>query len=142
MAKQTKKGTKWKRRHNITEISIAGEEGEVSAKKVESWQERVKEITRCYAPQHVWDEDETGSFWKALPDKSLSERGTRCRGGKNSMQRAFFVNAAGGKESPVFIGESKKPRCVSKLKEPTILVVLTISATIRHGCTLKLLHPY
>lgn len=111
---------KWKRRHNITEMSIAGEEGDVSAETVESWQERVKEITRGYTPQDVWNQDETGSFWKALPEKSLSERGKRCRGGKNSMQRvtiAFFVNAAGGKESPVLIGKSKKPRCFSKLKD-------------------------
>ena len=35
---------KWKRRHNITEMSIAEEEGDVSAKKVESWQEGVKVI--------------------------------------------------------------------------------------------------
>ena len=30
---------------------------------------------------------------------------------------AFFVNAAGGKESPVLIGKNKKPRCFSKLKD-------------------------
>ncbi|XP_068742381.1 tigger transposable element-derived protein 6-like [Montipora capricornis] len=94
--------------------------GVKSAETVESWQERVKEISRGYAPRDVWNEDETGSFWKALPEKSLSEKGKRCRGGKNSMQRvtvAFFVNAAGGKESPVLIGKSKKPRCFSKLKD-------------------------
>ena len=67
-------------------MSIAGEERDVSAEKVESWQEPVKEITRGYAPHDVWNEDETGSFWKALPEKSLSERGKRCRGGKNSKQ--------------------------------------------------------
>ena len=91
--------------------------GVKSAETVESWQERVKEISRGYAQQDVWNEDETGSFWKALPEKS--ERGKRCRGGKNSMQRVtvgFFVNAAGGKESPVLSGKSKKPRCFSKLK--------------------------
>ncbi|XP_068704538.1 tigger transposable element-derived protein 6-like [Montipora foliosa] len=101
-------------------MSIAGEEGDESAETVESWKERVKEITRGYAPQDVWNEYETGSFWKALPENSLSERGKHCRGGKNSMQRvtvAFFVNAAGGKESPVLIGKSKKPCCFSKLKD-------------------------
>jgi len=30
---------------------------------------------------------------------------------------AFFVNAAGGKESPVLFGKNKKPRCFSKLKD-------------------------
>ena len=94
--------------------------GVKSVETVESWQERVKEISRGYTPQDVWNEGETGSLWKALPEKSLSERGKRCGGGKNSMQRvtvAFFVNAAGGKESPVLIGKSKKPRCFSKLKD-------------------------
>ena len=64
--------------------------------------------------------DETELFWKALPKKSLSEKGKHCHGGKNSMQQitaAFFVNAAGGKESPVLIMKSKKPRCFSKLKD-------------------------
>ena len=36
---------KWKRMHNISEMSIAGEEGDVSAETVESWKEQVKEIT-------------------------------------------------------------------------------------------------
>ena len=122
-------------------MSIAGEEGDVSAEKVESWQERVKEITRGYAPQDVWNEDKTGSFWKALPEKSLSERGKRCRGGKSSRQLvtvAFFLNAAGGKESPVLIGKSKKPRCFSKLKDASHPCGAHYSVTIRHGCTLKL----
>ena len=90
---------KWKTRHNITE------EGDVTAKKVKSWQEWVKEITRGYASQDVWNEDETGSFSKALLEKSLSERVKRCRGWKNSMQWvtvAFFVNAAGSKRKPSF----------------------------------------
>ena len=43
-------------------MSIAGEEGDVSAEKVKSLQGRVKEITRGYTPQDVWNEDETGSL--------------------------------------------------------------------------------
>lgn len=112
--------TKWKQRHNIKQMNIAGEEGDVNQEIVESWQERVKELTRNYAPQDVWNQDETGTFWRTLPEKSLGVKGKRCRGGKNAKQRvtaAFFVNAAGGKESPVLIGRSKKPRCFAKLKD-------------------------
>ena len=57
-------------------------------------------------------------MWKALPEKSLAERGKRCRDGKNAKQRitvAFFVNAAGGEETPILIGSSKKPRCFANL---------------------------
>ena len=43
-----------------------------------------------------------------------------CSGGKQSKQRntwAFFVNAAGGKEDPIVIGQSEKPRCFKTLKD-------------------------
>ena len=41
---------------------------------VESWSERVKELTKGYAAADIWNEDETGAFWRALPSKSLSEK--------------------------------------------------------------------
>ena len=111
--------TKWKQRHNIKQMNIAGEEGDVNQENLESWQERVKEQTRNYAPKDVWNQDETGTFWKTLPAKSLGVKGDRCRGGKNAKKRvtaAFFVNAVGGKENPMLIGRSKKSRCFAKLK--------------------------
>lgn len=113
---------KWKQRHNIAQMHIAGEEGDVRQETVESWEERVKELIIGYEPSDIWNMDETGTFWKALPDKSLSEKGKRCRGGKHAKQRitaAFFVNAAGGKEAPILIGKSKKPRCFAKLPDIT-----------------------
>ena len=90
------------------------------AKTVESWSERVKELTRGFVPEDIWNEDETGTFWKALPTTSLTEKGKRCQGGKKAKQRiraAFFVNAAGAKESPTLIGKSRKPRCFTKLQD-------------------------
>ena len=45
--------------------------------------------------------DESGCFWKALPDKGLAQKGKSCKGGKTSKQQitvAFFVNDAGEKE--------------------------------------------
>ena len=44
---------------------------------------QVKEITQGCATQDAWNEDETGSFWKALPVKSLSAGGKCYRVGKN-----------------------------------------------------------
>ena len=64
--------------------------------------------------------DESGAFWKALPDKSLTEKKKRCRGGKQANQRvtgAFFVNAAGEKEPLIVIGKRKTPRCFRKLRD-------------------------
>ena len=115
---------KWKKRYNIKEMSVAGEDGDDNSVTLESWQERAKELSKGYAPEDVWNMDETGQFWKALPNKSLSESGRRCRGGKKAKQRctwAFFVNASGGKEEPVVIGRSAKPRCFKHLKDNTRL---------------------
>ena len=53
--------------------------------------------------------DEIGQFWGALPDKSLSERGKRSPGGKNSKERAtwsFFVSAFCKKETPIVVDKS------------------------------------
>ncbi|XP_068670968.1 tigger transposable element-derived protein 6-like [Montipora foliosa] len=99
----------WKKRHNIGQMSIAGEEGDVSPVTIDSWNERVKELTKGYSPRDVWNEDETGCFWKAMPEKSLSQKEKRCRSGKNEKQRitaVFFVNAEGEKEGLMVIGSS------------------------------------
>ena len=58
--------------------------------------------------------DETGQFFRALPNKSLSQASGNCTGGKRSKERltcAFFVNASGDKEKPIIIGKSANPRC-------------------------------
>ena len=65
--------------------------------------------------------DESGCFFKALPDKGLVEKGKEAKDGKKSKQRftvAFFVNAAGEKiDEPVVIWKSKKPRCFKRLSD-------------------------
>lgn len=100
---------------------MAGE-GDVSEETLASWDERARELVRGYAPRDVWNLDETGLFWKALPENSLSQRGKRCRGGKKSKQRftwAYFVSASGDKEDPIVVGKSARPRCFKGLKYAT-----------------------
>jgi hypothetical protein len=64
--------------------------------------------------------DETGQFFRALPNKSLADSSRNCTGGKKSKERltcAFFVNAKGGKEKPIVIGKSAKPRCFKGISD-------------------------
>ena len=80
--------------------------------------ERLKFLLRGYKPEDVWNTDETGCFYRALPDKSLAEVKKGCRGGKKAKERltiCFFVNAAGGRELPIVIGRSANPRCFNTL---------------------------
>ena len=110
---------KWKKRYNIVNMNVAGEEGDVNEEVVNSWEERAQELVDDYKPEDVWNFDETGLMWRALPEKSLNEKRTRCRGGKNSKYRntwPFFANVAGGKEDPIVIRKSANPHCFKTLK--------------------------
>ena len=69
---------RFKRQHNICNMAVAGEAGDVSTETVESWNERAREITRGWKAENIWNMDETGSFWRGLPEKTLSENGRRC----------------------------------------------------------------
>ena len=83
--------------------------------------ERIQELTEGCSSENIWNMDESGCFFKALPDKGLVEKGKEAKGGKKSKQRftiAFFVNAAGEKiDKPLVIWKSKKPRCFKHLSD-------------------------
>ena len=67
--------------------------------------------------------DESGCFFKALPDEGLVQKGKQSKGSKKSKQRftiAFFVSDAGQKlDEPIFIWKSKLPRCFKGLRDPS-----------------------
>ena len=89
---------RWKKKHNIKKMTISGESGDVSGSTVSSWQKRLPEIVRGYGVEDVWNLDESGVFWQALPDKGFGQQVRQCKGGKKSKQRItvpFIVNAAG-----------------------------------------------
>lgn len=93
---------------------ISGESGDVSGVTVESWKERLSEICKEYTADNIWNLDETGCFWRALPDRSLVQAKISCKGGKkskNCVMVAFFANATGTKEKLVVIYKSASPRC-------------------------------
>ena len=106
--------SKWKKRFNVRKLTICGESGDVSGETIASWKERFPEILRGYEEKNVYNIDETGCFWKALPDHGFIQKGRQCKGGKRSKQIftiAFLVNAAGDKETPIVVCNSENPRC-------------------------------
>ncbi len=99
---------KWKKRYNIRQVTIQGESGDVSGVTIQSLLEILKE----YRKEDIYILDETGCFWRDLPEKGFGEKGEECHGGKKSKQRvtiAFLVNAAGSKEAPVVIWKFENP---------------------------------
>ena len=55
----------------------------MSTEMVTSWMERINELIERYSLENIWSVDESGCFFKALPDKGLVEKGKQVKGGKN-----------------------------------------------------------
>ena len=114
----------FKKRHNIKQFIVSGEAADISEDTVQSWHERIKHIMQGFKPEDVWNIDETGCFFRALPEKTLAEKHSECKGGKKAKERvtiAFIANAAGGKETPIVIGRATKPCCfkgIRNIKKP------------------------
>jgi len=109
----------------VKHLRICGESGEVRGETVESWKERLPEIVQRYEKENVWNMDETGVFWHALPDRGFGQKSRSCKGGKKGKQRitvAFFVSASGQKEKPVVIWRSKNPRCLQRFNKSCLPV--------------------
>jgi hypothetical protein len=124
---------RWKKRFNITQRSVVGESGDVNPETVLSWKERLPAIVSGYAMEDIYNFDETGCFWRALPERGFGQRGKKCKGGKESKQRitvALLVNAAGEKEKPVVIWKSDKPRC---FKNKILTKTACLSNTLARG---------
>lgn len=117
--------TKWKGRYNIKKFRVCGESGDVRGETVESWKERLPELMQGYSAEDIWNMDETGVFWRALPESGFGQKGRECKGGKKCKQRitvAFFVSAAGVKEKPIVIWKSENPRCMKRFEKSVLPV--------------------
>ena len=104
---------------------------------VSAWMERLVELTRGYELADIWNMDETGCFFKAMPEKGLAEKKYQARGGKKSKTRltiAFFVNAAGEKAiKPLVVWRSKKPRCFKNIKSLSRPMAFITNPIRKHG---------
>lgn len=102
---------------NKKQLRVNGESGDIQGPIVDSWKERLSELNAGYARHNIRNIDETGLFWKALPDRWFGVKGKECKGGKNSKQQftvAFFVTLSGKKERPLLIWKSENPRCLKR----------------------------
>ena len=99
----------WKNQYSIKQWAVEGKSGQVHTETVTSWMERSRELCKGYSTEDIWNEDETGCFFQALP-----EEGHRC---KLRMTVAFLTNANGDKEEPIVIWKSNNPRCFKNVPD-------------------------
>ena len=95
---------------------FSGEEGSVSEEMLHDWTSRqLPDLLEKFSPDDIFNADETGLFWKCLPDKYFSLQGARCSGGKRSKDRIIVLvcaNMSGSEKLHLLvIGRFAKPRC-------------------------------
>ena len=109
---------RFKARHNVSSTTLSGERASVDGAVVDEWQARLPNLTARYDARDIYNMDETGVVFRALPDCSLVIKGSDCTGGNKSKDRITVspaVNVVGEFEKPLVIGHAIKPRCFRNL---------------------------
>ncbi|CAL1544491.1 unnamed protein product [Lymnaea stagnalis] len=105
----------FKSRHGIREMEMQGEKVSANPAAVDTFTDNVKEMLQDYDLDFVYNADETGLNWKALPSKSLASQSESSSPGHKVSNDLVTVivcaNASGSHKLPLFlIGKSKMPR--------------------------------
>ena len=111
---------RWKTRHSVTFKTVAGEAKSCTSEMTASWDETtLPTIISNYKLEDIFNADEFGLFYQALPNKTLHLKSEKCVGGKHSKTRLTGMAAANavGEKLPMFvIGKSARPRCFAGVR--------------------------
>ena len=110
---------RFKDRHGIRALSIQGESLSAVTEDIDCFKDRLSKIMeeKCLTLNQVFNCDETGLYWKLMPDKTLvSSREKETKGLKKNLKIRVTLtacaNANGSIKLPlVLIHKSARPRC-------------------------------
>jgi hypothetical protein len=106
----------FKKRHGLSQKVLAGEASSVADETVNRWtKEQLPKILDGWQPNQVYNCDESGLFYKMMPNRTLATKGEEVHGSKKSKERVtlmFCANADGtDKMKMMVIGKYRNPRC-------------------------------
>jgi len=113
---------RFKTRHNITFKKVCGESKSVdeNSDQINEWKKKLGNILKDYSPDQIYNADETGLFFRLMPDKTFEFKDKKCHGGKLSKDRLTALvcsNTSGNDKLPILIiGKSLNPRCFKNVK--------------------------
>jgi len=112
---------RFKERYNLSAQQSSGESAKVNMDSVQNWLEKNKDVLLKYKPNDIFNCDESGLFFKMLPNKTVHFKGEKCHGGTQSKQRLtvhFTTNMSGTEKlPPLIIGKTRRPRNFPKLQK-------------------------
>ena len=136
---------RWQKRHNVKMAVLSGEGADVDENVVSDWKKRLETICEGYELGNIFNADETGLFFRALPTRSFvhAAKGEQAKGGKKAKERVSVLacSATGEKLKPLVIGRSAKPRCFKELVSRACLPV-DYSSNRRAWMTSKLFEEW
>lgn len=108
---------RFKGRHNIVKRKIVGKKLSADESSVEPFKQKLRAYilsNNLYSYQ-IYNADETGLYWKGLPEKNLAMRSEGCVPGrkvnKDRLSAMMFANAdSTDRITCAIVGKSKKPR--------------------------------
>lgn len=109
---------KWRKRHNVSFKCISGESADVNLDDVDQFRQKLPAMLLGYKPRDIFNADESGLYFRALPDKTLTFRAEKCVGGKMAKERLTIMlcaNMIGEKEKLLVIGKAARPRAMKNI---------------------------
>lgn len=107
--------SRFKERHSITFKREHGEKQCTDFESAQKWRERVLvDLVKDYSSDDIYNADETGIFFKGLPDRGFVYRSVKISGGKKQKDRLTVLvcaNMSGtDKQKLLIVGKAKSPR--------------------------------
>ena len=128
---------RFKDRHGIGLKVISGEAASAPTETTVEWRgKELQEILKEYNEEDIFNADETGLFYKCLPNKTLVIKGDTCTGQKIPKDRISIIVAAnmdGSQKLPLLvIGKFDfRPRCMKNIR----ILPVTYKANKKAGMT-------
>jgi transposase len=115
----------FRKRNGISFSCLSGESADVDECTLAEWKDRVPTLCNGFSSADVFNVDETGFYYRSLPDKSLTLKGEHCKGGKKSKERLTVMlccSFTGEKLRPLVIGKAENPRCFRGVQKNQLTV--------------------
>ena len=106
-------------RHQLRYGTLHGQSAGVDSDVCDQWRHQLPCLCEGYSMRDIWNIDETGIFFRTVPNKSFIRHGEVPHGTKaQTLKERFTVllccNATGKKEKIVVVGKSKHPTLMPK----------------------------
>ena len=109
----------FKARANLHNVKVSGEAASADMVAAQEFPEMLREIIDegVYLPKQVFNVDETGQYWKRMPDQSYIIKEEKLmpgyKAGKDRLNLLFGGNASGNmKLKPLLVYHSENPRAL------------------------------